>query len=289
MKRARRPASIAICYDFDGTLAPGNMQEYGFIPKLGIKDAKKFWQEARERAIADEADNVLSYMCLMLDKARASDKVRIARKDFVEYGSSVKLFPGVKGWFKRMNAYGEGLGVKVEHYIISSGLREMIEGSPIAGEFRKIYASSFRYDQNGVAVWPAMAINYTTKTQFLFRINKGELDKVWDDKSINKFIERSRRPVPFTRMVYIGDGATDIPCMKLVKSQGGFSFAVYSPGSQEKRAETERLLEDDRVNFAAPADYSPGSPLDAELKAVLRKMAADWELEELAAPEKPRG
>jgi len=220
-------------------------------------------------------------MCLMLDKARASDEVRITRGDFKEYGKSVKLFQGVEAWFKRVNEFGASLGVKVEHYIISSGLREMIEGSPIAGEFRKIYASSFRYDKHGVAVWPAMAINYTTKTQFLFRINKGILDQVWDDKSVNKFISKSERPVPFTRMVYLGDGSTDIPCMRLVKEQGGFSFAVYNPDDVEKRKETEKLLRDDRVNFVAPADYSPGKDLETKLKAVLAKMAADWRVEAL--------
>ncbi|MDD5458110.1 MAG: HAD family hydrolase [Phycisphaerae bacterium] len=267
-----KPVVIAICYDFDGTLSPGNMQEYNYIPSLNIKPAD-FWSQAEQHAKDQDADAILAYMNLMLEKATRSSGVRVTRKAFVDYGEQVELFAGVPDWFDRITEYGKKNGAKVEHFIISSGIKEMIEGTKIARKFKKIYASSFMYDQHDVAYWPAHAINYTTKTQFLFRINKGLLD-TWDNSKINSYVEKSKRPVPFTRMVYIGDGSTDIPCMKLVKDQGGYSIAVYKPSSRRKKS-AEKLLKEDRVNFVASADYTEGSSIDLQVKAVITKMLAE--------------
>lgn len=268
-----KPPIIAICYDFDGTLSPGNMQEYEYIPHLNIKPGD-FWSQAEQHAKDKDADAILAYMGLMIEKATRSSGVQVTRKAFVEYGEQVELFEGVMDWFDRITSYGKEKGTTIEHYIISSGLSEMIEGTKISKKFKKIYASSFMYDQHGVAYWPAHAINYTTKTQFLFRINKGLLD-AWDNSKINSYIEKSKRPVPFTRMIYVGDGSTDIPCMKLVKDQGGYSIAVYKPSSRKKKA-AETLMKDDRVNFVAPADYTEGSIIDLQVKAVIDKMAAEF-------------
>ena len=278
----RRSVTVAIAYDFDGTLSPGNMQEHSFIPRLKTTP-KRFWNKAQVLAIEAEADNVLTYMNLMVTEAR-SKGVPIRKQDFRDHGKSVILFKGVKTWFERINRYGKDIGLRIEHYIISSGIHEMIDGTPIAKRFKMIYASSFKYDANGVAEWPALAINFTTKTQYLFRINKGALD-VYDDKKINECVSMKDRPVPFKNMVFIGDGATDIPCFSLVKSLGGHSIAVYKPRARGARLEAEKLIEDDRVNFVAPADYSAGRTLDGIVKAVLKKIAVDSDLTALGKHE----
>jgi len=204
----RKLTPFAIAYDFDGTLAPGNMQEYDFVPAIGMK-SKRFWKEVSALTKKHNADNILAYMMHMLDMAQTA-QVPVRKKDFEEFGRSVALFEGVTEWFDCINTYGKKRGFKVKHYIISSGLREMIEGTPIAKKFAAIYASAFIYDHNGVPKWSALAVNYTTKTQFLFRINKGVLN-VYDNSKINEFIPKEERPVPFKHMVFIGDGETDIP------------------------------------------------------------------------------
>jgi hypothetical protein len=252
------------------------MQEYDFIPQLKVK-SKRFWSDVGKRAKSQEADEIITYMCVMLEKAAASNNVRITRDDFVNYGKKIDLFPGVKQWFRRIKKYAKSQGVILEHYIISSGIREMIEGTPIADEFKKIFASSFIYDQHDVAKWPGLAINYTTKTQFLFRINKGVLN-VWDNEKINKYVPKQDRPIPFNRIIYIGDGSTDVPCMKLVKDQEGHSIAVYKPNSRKKKL-AKKLLSEDRVNYVLPADYSGGKQLDRKVKAIIRKIAADFMLQ----------
>ena len=272
---ARKLVPVAIAYDFDGTLSPGNMQEHSFIPKIKTTP-KKFWNKAELLAKENEADNVLTYMNLMVTEARAKG-VPIRKQDFRDHGKSVILFKGVKTWFERINRYGREIGLKIEHYIISSGIHEMIDGTPIANRFERIYASSFKYDANGVAEWPALAINFTTKTQYLFRINKGALD-VYDSKKINEYVPMEERPIPFENMIFLGDSEIDIPCFSLVKSLGGHSIAVYKPNTKGAKRRAEYLAEDGRVNFVAPADYSSGSYIDEVVKAILDKISSEYEL-----------
>lgn len=275
---AKKLIPLAITYDFDGTLAPGNMQEYDFIPALKMQ-SKKFWAEVKQKSKDQDADEILAYMDTMLSNA-ASQKVPVRRSDFENFGSKIVLFPGVEAWFKRINEYGKSKGVRVEHFIISSGLREMVQGTKIAKEFKKIYASGFMYDHHGVANWPAIAMNYTTKTQFLFRINKGSLD-VHDNSVINKFVPRNQRPVPFENMIFIGDGETDIPCMRLVKDQGGYSIAVYRSSKKGARDKAEKLIKEGRVSLAAAANYSDGEIIDCSVKAIIDKLEACSRLERI--------
>ncbi|MBR7019684.1 MAG: haloacid dehalogenase-like hydrolase [Lachnospiraceae bacterium] len=265
MKTAERPV-VAIMYDFDKTLCTKDMQEYTFIPNVGMT-AADFWKEARELSSERKMDGVLAYMYLMLEKSHAARR-GIRRKDFVTLGKDLEFFPGVTEWFERIRRFGEEIGVTVEHYIISSGLREIIEGSEIFRAFREVFACEFLYDENDVACWPKNAVNYTTKTQFLFRINKGVLD-ISDDATLNTYTPEDERPVPFRNMIYIGDGLTDVPCMKLVKVNGGYSIAVYR---DETLAKVQPLLTDNRVNFIEQADYREGSELDGTVKTILRKM-----------------
>lgn len=262
---------MAIAYDFDGTLAPGNMQEYDFIPALNMM-SKEFWKSVNELAEQHEMDQILAYMWAMLREADKAD-IRVHKKDFKDFGKNITLFPGVSDWFKRINAYARAKGVRLEHFIISSGIREMVEGTPIYKEFKKVYASGFMFDHNGVACWPALAVNYTTKTQYLFRINKGSLD-VHDNSVINKFVPKDQRPVPFENMIFIGDGETDIPCMRLVKDQGGHSIAVYNSSTRGVKKHADKLVEDGRATLAAPADFQDESTIDGCVKAIIDKVEA---------------
>lgn len=281
---AKKKPTVAICYDFDGTLSPGNMQEYGFFSGLK-KAAKTFWKDSKDLVEKNNADPILAYMKLMIDKAEIGD-MATTKSAFKAHGKSVEFFVGVTDWFKRINQYGKDKGITIEHYIVSSGLKEMIEGTIISKEFEKIYACSFMYDANDVAVWPAVAVNYTTKTQFLFRINKG-ITNDNDHKLINSFVPDGERPIPFSRMIYIGDGATDVPCMKLVKEKGGTSIAVYPPKSSKKRIETEKLIDDQRVNCISDANYTEGAQLDLMIKLVIDKISANVKLQSYAS--KKRG
>ena len=258
---------LAMIYDFDGTLAPGNMQERQFIPEVNMT-SEQFWGEVDALCEKHQADRILMYMHLMLEKARG--KVPVRREDFRKLSSGIDFFPGVEGWFGRINTYGKEKGISIEHYLISSGNSEIIEGTSIADRFTRIYASKFMYDVNDVPVWPALAINFTTKTQYLFRINKGAHD-LNDDSKINEFVAKDDRPVPFENMVYIGDGQTDVPCFRLVKDLGGLSIAVFEEGKQE-RAENYRKV--GRVNSIAPAIYTESSGLDCAVKSYIDLVAA---------------
>jgi hypothetical protein len=269
---------MAFCYDFDGTLAPGCMQEYDFIPAIGVSP-ETFWAESAALAKSSDADPILAYMRLMLQKAKTAG-VRVTRKDFRRFGSTLKYFPGVELWFDRISSYARERGVEALHYVVSSGIREMIEGCSIAGKFTRIYASGYMYDEEGEAVWPALAVNYTTKTQFLFRINKGSLE-VYDGAGINAFMPKSERPFPFSNIIYIGDGDTDVPCFRLVRAEGGSAIAVYPPDSPTAFTRAERLVGDGRVDLAAPADYREGSALDTSIKAMIDRIGATAKLVEL--------
>lgn len=259
--------TIAIMYDFDKTLCTKDMQEYTFIPSLNMEPSQ-FWQETTRIATQEKMDRILAYMHMMLKKARSND-VSIRRDSFKDGGNQIEYFPGVREWFSRIKEFAALYDAEVRHYIISSGLKEIIEGSDIYDEFDEVYACEFLYDVDNIAVWPKMVVNYTTKTQFLFRINKGILD-VSDDDSLNIYVPEDERAVPFRNMIYLGDGLTDVPCMKLVKANGGYSIAVYTDKNK-----VNDLMTDDRVNYIAGADYQEGSEIDTIVKDIIIKMSAE--------------
>lgn len=264
---------LAICYDFDKTLSPTDMQAQGFIQSIGY-DVENFWKESNKLASDNEMDQNLAWMFMM---SKGSHGKFIFNKDTLkEFGSKVELFPGVKTWFERINKYGEEHGVEVEHYIISSGLKEMIEGTVIADKFKKIYASSFYYDSDGVAIWPAQVVNYTDKTQFLFRIEKGVLDV--NDQQVNTFFKQNELRVPFRNMVYIGDSDTDIPCMKLVNTNGGHSIGVYNSETNDK-SKVFKMLSENRIKYFAPADYSENSKLEQLILKIIDRTKSNEILE----------
>ena len=261
-KRKEDRPVLAICYDFDKTLSPDDMQAQGYIQSVGY-DVQKFWDESNDLAKANDMDNNLAYMWKMVQESEG--RMVFNKEKLAEYGARVKLFDGVEDWFERIRAYGKTRNVIVEHYIISSGLKEMIEGTKMAraGAFEKIYASSFYFNDRGVAKWPAQVINYTSKTQFLFRIEKGVLDI--NDPGVNAYFSPEEIRVPFRNMVYIGDSDTDIPCMKLVNTYGGHSIGVYDPATQNKE-KVYKMMHDKRIRYYAPADYTELSELDLLVK-----------------------
>lgn len=266
---------LAICYDFDKTLSPDDMQAQGYIQSVDYEVAE-FWEESNELARKNDMDQNLAYMYMMATNARG--KLLFTKDTLREQGSKVKLFPGVNTWFNRINNYGKSKGVVVEHYIISSGLKEMIEGTEVAGEFKKIYASSFYFDKDGIAVWPAQVVNYTNKTQFLFRIEKGILDI--NDQAVNSYFQPNQYRVPFRNMVYIGDSGTDIPCMKLVNTNGGHSIGVYNSKTKDK-SKVFRMLEENRIKYYEPADYKKDSKLENLIKMIIDRTASNELLEEV--------
>ena len=275
----RRKPIIALIYDFDGTLSPGNMQEFGFIQAIG-QTPEEFWSKSDGIAKGQDASNILAYMKLMYDEARKNG-IRLTREDFRRYGSDIVLFDGVREWFRTVNEYGRRHGVIIEHYINSSGLKEIIEGSSIAKEFKHIFAGSFIYDEAGEAEWPGIAVDFTAKTQFLFKIQKGIFSSR-DAKRVNESMAEDAKRIPFTNMIYFGDGETDIPSMKVVNMFGGNAIAVFNPADPRKRGLARKLLRQGRVNFITPAVYSRESRTFRLVCAIIDKVKADNELKLLS-------
>ena len=262
----------ALIYDFDGTLARGNLQERSFIPNIGMT-REEFWAEVKERTRTNDADEILVYMHLMIEKAKEMG-INVSKEKLRRNGRDAELFPGLadKVWFDRINQFASVNGLTLEHYIISSGIDEMISGCPIYEAFQNVFASKFIY-QDDCAAWPGVAINYTTKTQYLFRINKG-IDNHWNNEEINAYMPEKERPIPFERMIFLGDGDTDIPTMKMMTYKGGHSVAVYDDKRTDRDlSKIHRLLADGRVNFVAAADYSERSQLDITVKGILGRIS----------------
>lgn len=256
---------IAIIYDFDRTLSVSEMQD-GFIDSLGLKP-KDFWDEVTSYKKENMMDGTLAYLFYM--KRKCGELHKPLNRDVLKgYGASVKFFKGVEGWFDEIETVAKEHDVKVEHYLISAGLKEIIEGTPIAKYFKEIFACEYLYDENGTPVWIKNAINYTTKTQFIFRINKGVLD-ISDDESVNVYLPHDERPIPFENMIYIGDGDSDIPCMKLVKEYGGHSIGVYD----KKKEKANELMYDERINFVCKADYSKDNALFDIVSKIIGKVS----------------
>jgi len=255
---------VAFIYDFDGTLAYGNIQEYNFIPALNMT-SDEFWDEVQELKVKNNMENVLAYMYLMLKKAEERN-MSVKKSAFIEYGKNITFYPGVLEWFDRINSYANKLGITIHHYIVSSGIKEMIEGTEIKDKFEKIYACSFLYNVDEIAKWPAVSVNYTNKTQFLYRINKG-IYEIYDESINDKMLEEDKK-IPFANMIYFGDGMTDVPCMKLVKDNGGVAISVFEKNNNL----ATKLLEDGRVNHISKTDYTENSELDIYVKESLNQI-----------------
>ncbi|MBR4233226.1 MAG: haloacid dehalogenase-like hydrolase [Bacteroidales bacterium] len=269
----------ALIYDFDGTLSPGNMQEFGFIQAIG-RTPEEFWKMSDGIAIGQDASNILAYMKLMKDEAEKLG-IRLTRENFRRFGADIKLYEGVREWFQNVNRYGRDRGVIIEHYINSSGLKEIIEGSPIAREFKHIFAGSYIYNEAGEAEWPGIAVDYTAKTQYLFKIQKGIFSSR-DAKRVNESMADENKRIPFSNMVYFGDGETDVPSMKVVSMFGGHTVAVFDPANPAKRASARKLQRQGRASFISPANYTRDSRTFRLVCSIIDKIKADHELKKFA-------
>ena len=268
--------TIALVYDFDGTLSPKPMQEYTFLPKIGM-DAKAFWAESNRLSKAQGADPLITYMHLMYKKAKERN-VRIDREDLVALGRDVELFPGVESWFDDIETYvklrAESQGVTLRHYLVSSGLTEILEGISIRPRFHNVFASEYWFEAYDLP-YPKRVITDTGKTQYLFRINKGVEDL---GQSINDHMPEQIRPIPFSNMVYFGDGDTDVPSMAVMRKNGGYAIAVHPAG--KNRAKCVNLFKAGRCDFFAVADYRRGSDLFRRTCLLLDRMLADIRVRE---------
>jgi len=270
---------VALIYDFDGTLSPGNMQEFGFIEAVH-KTPEEFWTLSNDLARDQDASDVLSYMKMMFDEARKTG-IKLRHKDFRGFGKNIELYDGVREWFSLVNDFGRSMGVQVEHYINSSGLKEIIEGSPIASEFKYIFASSYIYNDEGEAEWPGIAVDYTGKTQFIFKINKG-IFSARDSKRVNASVADEDKRIPFSNMIYFGDGDTDIPSMKIIGMFGGNTIAVYDPDKPGSRAKAAKLQDEGRASFITPAVYTAESRTYHLVTTIIRQIATSAQLEGFA-------
>lgn len=262
---------MAIMYDFDKTLSTTDMQNYSFIPALGMTP-DEFWGATGEFSKKTGTERILSYMWMMV-KLGKEKGLPLTEKWFNSLGKEVVYYPGVEKWFKRINKYGKEKGVQVEHYLVSSGTKEIVDGTSIAKEFTKIYGCEFYYDpETKQPLWPKFAINYTQKTQYFFRISKG-VTNVHDESVNNK---TTSRRVPYANMVYLGDGMTDVPCMVLVKQNGGNAIAIYNKKDQ---ANVSSLIKAGRVNYACLANYEEGSDLDQTMKLIIDKISLNYQME----------
>lgn len=261
----------AVCYDYDGTLSPGNLQENKFLPDIG-RSPKDFWTEVNALSASEFIDPTIAYMRIMLTSA-AKAGVAVKRESLAEWGRAQSHFPGLDTWFARQKRYAASLGLDLRHYVISSGNAEIIEASAIAPDLDGVFASRFLYDESGLAVWPALALNFTTKTQFIYRINKGAIAPA-DRHKINDYIPDAERPVPFSHIIYLGDGETDVACFRLTTSLGGYAIAVYD----EDRERAAAYLRQRRVSAIARADYRPGAAADNLTRARIAAIAAERDL-----------
>ena len=264
---------LALVYDFDGTLTPQPMQEYTVLPQLGIS-GEEFWQEVNEEVVRTGGDSILTYMRLLVEKIDENKK-HLSRDALRELAKNIKYFPGVESWFRRINEYvhdrSDG-AVEARHYIISAGLGEILEGVSIKSHFERVYASQYYFNHHEVACFPTVVINDTSKTQYLFRINKGREESL---DSINEYMAEEKRPIPFSNMIYIGDGLTDVPCMTVVKNYGGFAIAVHEQDNERSVEVCKELAHANRIDYFAPADYRRGRRLEKRVKTMLDLIIAN--------------
>ena len=265
-------SKLALIYDFDKTLSPRDMQEFHYIKSLGYDNPADFWAECGEFSAKHNCDGILSYMYLMVSK-----NPDLTRKQLIEEGKYVELYKGVNTWFDRINEYGRKHHVSVEHYVISSGLTDIIKGTSIAKKFKKVYACTYAYDEKGKVLWPSRVVNYTMKTQYIFRINKGVMVET-NDEDLNSSTSEAEKYIPLENMVYFGDGSTDVPSMKVVQQNGGTTIAVFGDDSKKNRA--EKLYTDKRATFFVKADYSKGSRIEKIVEGIIDSLEARSRLDD---------
>jgi len=266
-----RHNTIALVYDFDGTLTPQPMQEYTVLPEIGIKQGKKFWDAVQEETLKTGGEDIVTYMRLMLEMSK-QQHYPVTPKILRSLARNIEYYPGVQGFFSRIDEYVKtqfDVDLEVRHYVISAGLKEIIDGTRIAKHFYRVFASEYHYNEYDQAVFPKVIVNDTLKTQFIFRINKGKESL---HESINLYMPSAMRPIPFQNILYIGDGLTDVPCMTVIRKNGGYAIAVYRTGDSKGLETCKGLLRARRVDFIAQADYRKNKEVDRLVKLLLNNI-----------------
>lgn len=267
---------IALLYDFDCTLADGFMQSFGLVQDLGHRDINEYFEASNNLVGGEEMDMCLSMMAGIVRSANQQGK-KVTREYLQGFGKNMKYYVGVEEWFDRVNAIGARYGYEIEHYVISSGLKELIEGSSISKYFKRIYANFFAYDQDGVAYWPSQVVNYSSKVQYVYRVRKNVLDDLGDVSKVNEKMADSE-VLPFKNIIYLGDSQTDIPSFKVVKNSGGMAICVYDPASAKAKGVAQKCFIEGRVNYFVPADYSEGSDLFELVKNYIENVITTQEV-----------
>ena len=263
--------TIALVYDFDGTLIPKTMQDYTIIPRLKLR-SDKFWSDIMEEAEATDGEVMMIYMRQLITRA-SSMNIKITKSEFKLMASKIEYFKGVFTWFDNINKYlkNNHKRIKVAHYVISAGHHEILESTAIRKKLTNVFGSQYYFNEQGHATFPKVVVTDTAKTQFLFRINKGR-EKVSD--SINSHMPEELRPIPFENMIYIGDGLTDVPSMALIKKQNGHAVSVYPRGSKKQKKVSSDLLAAKRVDFIAEANYTRNSILFKRICLIIDMISA---------------
>lgn len=270
--------TIAIAYDFDGTLTPKAMQEYTILPELGIHAGGAFWKKCNQESKQFREEKDLVWMRRIKELSKEK-KYKLTKKRLAELGSRIEYYKGVETFFQSMSQYVKKKSrgkMKLNHYIISSGLKEIIDGTTIRNNFKQIFGSQYHYNHLGYPDFPKVLITDTVKTQYIFRINKGKEDV---SESINQHMPEEERPIPFKNILFIGDGSTDVPAMNVTKKYGGFALAVYRPGSEKAKKECLGLRLANRVDSIAEADYRKGKEIYEFVTLVLDTMIQRYQFD----------
>ena len=264
---------IAIVYDYDRTLSPRPMQEDVIFERIGV-EASKFWSMADELKGNKSYEDELAWIRLLLDNPSFRC---LSNLDLEGMGRNLKFYPGVPEMFAELEV---GLhsdkylrhGVALEHYIVTSGLKSVLAGSILSQNVQAIFGCELDEDEEGRVYWPKRIISHTAKTQYLFRITKG-LEYVDLSHDVNDHMPEPERRIPFSNMLYIGDGPTDVPCFAVISSRGGKSLAVYDPSSKVSFATCMSLREAQRVDEIAEADYRQNTHLRRLMEHYVIQMA----------------
>ena len=262
---------IAIMYDFDETLIRGSVQEYEMFKNLGVSSPEDFWKECNSISKLYNMDMMLGAMYFFVIKANEQG-IKLSKEFLGNQGKNIEYYKGVETWFDRINQFGKENNIKVEHYLVSAGIKEILDGIKIKDKFTRIFASEYIYNKEGNAVWPSQIVNFTTKTQYIARIRKGCVDDLFDTKEVNAKVKNYNKLLPYANMIYLGDGYTDVPCMNLLKAKGGTSISVYKEENEKSKAQALKLFKDKRVNAYCPADYSENSEIDNLVKSIILKV-----------------
>jgi hypothetical protein len=262
---------IGIVYDYDQTLSPKYMQDEVLFPHFGI-DPAQFWKRCGELVDSDGYDNELAYLKVMLDYLQMDPPTNA---ELEKLGANLNFYPGLPGMFGELRSLlrpdHEAMGIEIEHYILSSGIKALIDGSALKSHVKAVFGCEFATDPDGRINFPKKVISHTQKTQYLFRINKGMLEPADD---VNDHMPEDLRPIPFRNMIYVGDGPTDVPCFTVMRRYGGRGIAVYNPDDETRtsfRKCYQLSAHADRVKHIAPSDYRPGS----HLRLLLEEMALE--------------